>query len=45
MLFRSEEISKEAYEELVAKTRLITKIDDASFEGIDECAGGACPVK
>lgn len=40
-----EEISKEAYEELVAKTILITKIDDAAFDGIDECAGGACPVK
>lgn len=40
-----EEISKEAYEELVAKTRLITKIDEASFDGGDECASGACPIK
>jgi ribonucleoside-triphosphate reductase (thioredoxin) len=40
-----EEITKEAYEELVAKTTLITKIDEASFDGGDECATGACPVK
>lgn len=40
-----EEISKEAYEELVAKTKLITKIDEASFDGGDECATGACPIK
>lgn len=40
-----EEITKEAYDELVAKTRLITKIDEASFDGGDECASGACPVK
>ena len=40
-----EEISKEAYDELVAKTKLITKIDEANFDGGDECASGACPVK
>lgn len=40
-----EEITKEQYEELVSKTRLITKIDEAQFDGGDECAGGACPVK
>ena len=40
-----EEITKEQYEELVAKSRLITKIDEASFDGGDECASGACPVK
>jgi ribonucleotide reductase alpha subunit len=40
-----EEITKEQYEDLVAKTRLITKIDDAQFDGGDECASGACPVK
>ena len=40
-----EEITKEAYDELVAKTTLITKIDEASFDGGDECATGACPVK
>ena len=40
-----EEITKEAYDELVAKTKLITKIDEANFDGGDECATGACPVK
>ena len=40
-----EEITKEAYDELVAKTRLITKVDEANFDGGDECATGACPVK
>lgn len=40
-----EEITKEAYEELVAKTKLITKVEEATFDGGDECATGACPVK
>ena len=40
-----EEITKEQYDELVAKTRLITKVDEANFDGGDECASGACPVK
>ena len=40
-----EEITKEAYDALVASTRLITKVEDASFEGDLECAGGVCPVK
>jgi ribonucleotide reductase alpha subunit len=40
-----EEITKEAYEELVAKTTLITKVEEATFDGGDECASGACPVK
>lgn len=40
-----EEITKEAYDELVASTRLITHIDEAAFDGGDECASGACPVK
>jgi ribonucleotide reductase alpha subunit len=40
-----EEITKEAYDELVSKSKLITKIDEASFDGGDECASGACPVK
>jgi len=40
-----EEITKEAYDALVASTRLITKVEDASFEGDLECVGGACPVK
>lgn len=40
-----EEITKEAYDALVAKTTLITKVDEATFDGGDECATGACPVK
>lgn len=40
-----EEITKEQYDELVASTRLITHIDEAAFDGGDECASGACPVK
>lgn len=40
-----EEITKEAYDSLVASTTLITKVEDASFDGGDECASGACPIK
>lgn len=40
-----EEITKEEYDALVAKTTLITSISDAMFDGGDECASGACPVK
>ena len=40
-----EEITKEAFDALVASTKLITKVEDASFEGALECAGGVCPVK
>jgi len=40
-----EEITKEQYDEMVARTRLITKIDSVEFEGFDECASGACPIK
>ena len=40
-----EEITKEAYDALVASTQLITHVDEASFDGGDECASGACPVK
>jgi len=41
-----EEITKEHYDELVAKTKKITgvEIKESDFE-IDECASGACPVK
>lgn len=41
-----EEITKEQYEELKAKTTLITSISEANI-GIDDsdCAGGACPVR
>jgi len=40
-----EEITKEAFDALVASTKLITKVEHASFEGDLECAGGVCPVK
>lgn len=40
-----EEVSKEVYDDLVARTRLITSIGNAEFEGGDECAGGVCPIK
>ena len=41
-----EEITKEQYDELVAKTRLITTISSLDI-GLDdsECATGACPVR
>ena len=40
-----EEITKEQYEELLSKTKIITSIGSAEFEGGDECATGACPVR
>ena len=41
-----EEITEEQYNELVAKTRLITAIEEANI-GLDdsECANGACPIR
>jgi ribonucleoside-triphosphate reductase len=40
-----EEITEEQYNELVASTRIITSVDEATFEADDECAGGMCPIK
>jgi ribonucleoside-triphosphate reductase (thioredoxin) len=40
-----EEITKEQYEQMVANTRLITKVDEANIGLEDECASGACPVR
>jgi ribonucleoside-triphosphate reductase len=40
-----EEVTKEAYDELFAKTTLITTVSQAEFEGADECATGACPIR
>lgn len=40
-----EEVSKEVYDDLVSKTRLITAISSAEFDGDDECVTGACPIK
>ena len=40
-----EEVTEEAYNELVAVTTPITSVSMADFEGVDECAGGMCPVR
>jgi adenosylcobalamin-dependent ribonucleoside-triphosphate reductase len=40
-----EEVPKEDYDALVNDTNIITSIDSADFEGVDECAGGGCPIK
>lgn len=41
-----EEITKEEYDALVARTKLITSIDSFDeFDTSDECAGGACPIR
>lgn len=41
-----EEITKEAFDVMVAKTRLITSVSGSlDFDGGDECASGACPIK
>ena len=40
-----QEISEEEFNELYRKTDIITSISAAAFEGVDECAGGMCPVR
>lgn len=41
-----EAITKEAFDEMVSKTRLITSVSgNLDFEGGEECASGACPIK
>jgi len=40
-----QEVTKEEYDALVAKTTIINHIDYADFESNDECASGVCPVK
>jgi len=41
-----EEISEQQYNELVARTRLITGVAGGiDFEAADDCAGGMCPIK
>jgi hypothetical protein len=40
-----EEITQDEYDRLVEKTRLISSIASAEFEGSDECASGVCPVR
>ena len=40
-----EEISKEEYENLVNKTKIITSSSIVDFDSSDECATGVCPIK
>jgi ribonucleoside-triphosphate reductase len=40
-----EEITEKEYNDLVSRTTLITSVDSAEFDGGDECATGACPIK
>lgn len=40
-----QEVSKELYDQLLARTTPITSLASAEFEGADECAGGVCPVR
>jgi ribonucleotide reductase alpha subunit len=40
-----EEITKEEYDRRVAGTRVIMSIATADFDQLDDCAGGACPVR
>jgi hypothetical protein len=40
-----EEITEEEYIRLSTVTHMISSVDNADFEGVDECAGGACPIK
>lgn len=40
-----EEITKEQYDELVAKTIPITSISEANIGLEDDCASGACPIR
>lgn len=40
-----EEITKETYDALVAKTKLITSIADGQIGLEDDCVGGVCPVR
>lgn len=40
-----EEIGEERYDELVASTSTITSLAAVEFDGADDCAGGACPIR
>jgi len=40
-----EEITEEQYNELVRKTKVIGRIDEAQFDSNDECQSGACPIR
>jgi hypothetical protein len=40
-----EEITKEEYDKMIAKSTLITAISSVEMDGGDECATGACPIR
>lgn len=40
-----EAVTKAEYDALVKKTKLITSVASADFEGADECPTGVCPVR
>lgn len=40
-----EPITESAFLEMVARTQVITNVNEAIFESDDECEGGVCPVK
>ena len=40
-----EEITKEQFRELNNRVTLISNLHSAEFESVEECAGGACPVR
>lgn len=40
-----EEITKEAFDAMVAKTTLITSASSVEMDSGDDCAGGMCPVR
>lgn len=40
-----EEITKEEFDKMIAKSTLITAISSVEMDGGDECATGACPIR
>ena len=40
-----EEIDQATFEAMLAKTTLITSVSSAEMDGIEDCAGGMCPIK
>jgi len=40
-----EEITKEVFDDMVARTTLITSVSSVEMDSGDDCAGGMCPVR
>lgn len=40
-----EEVDKETFEAMMARTTLISSVESAEMDGIDDCANGACPIR